>query len=1202
MPAKNNNRQPVAQAPPPAAPKATAKYTNKDGTKYISVPKSSASTPPAQPSPTTTSSSRGGAPTNPPPSTDAPPAPPVNRKKQKRRAKAAAKAAAEQAEAAANGLPSPASTSSAPLPTAAESQKKDSHSSRNNVPSEVHVAHNHHDHHHHHHVHNGEDWGDETESDDEIRFVHGLSQNSNSSGWKSNSSKKAKKKKQKKGTNEEPVDTAPSGISREKIWNTSGPEERERIKQFWLGLGEDERKSLVKVEKDAVLKKMKEQQKHTCSCSVCGRKRTAIEEELEGLYDAYYQELESFANQPHNHPNAPPMFSPKRFGPASGLHPPGILPSTYSNHHPSHGRIVEHVDNDEDEEEDVEEYSDVDGLDDEDEDEDEPDEEIPRDSYPNDFFNFGQSLQVKGGILTVADDLLKNDGKKFIEMMEQLAERRMAREEDAKDHYAGGYGHVNGNSLPNPHNHPPPEDDDYEEEEEEEDYDSQEDEDYEEEEDTMTEEQRMEEGRRMFQIFAARMFEQRVLTAYREKVARERQEKLLEELEQEETQESQRKAKKAKEAQKKKDKAAQKKQAQLEEKAKRDAAKAAEDAARLAEEARKSEEAKLRAEEKRKKKDAQKKAEEEERIRKEAERQRRAQEQKEKQQEQERKAREAKEREKKLKEEQRRKEQEARELKERETRERREKHEKDKRDKELRAAQAKAERDAKEKSKQEEKEKAAARSAPPATPIPTQPSKKQHPVSIPALPHQPLTSHPSPQVAVATPALPKAPTPMKARSASQEVTRSASQASQSASGPSQNVSPHTLTPLHTSPGPIGPPRKASSNGPTSAGPPGPKPASPPHVGIRSPFVSHQGPFGMGPPLGMQYGPGMAPPPPPPPPPGFRMQDHMFPPAANFRPGAPMPPPGFGAPSPMGGRPFPIPHAPPGFHQPAEQPTPVMHHQGFSPDSVSGQLPTHSRQASASFDPSPLASSISQPISRPAPIGRPGSVVHGQKGHDLSSDIDDVNHLGSSALLDDTDDPFEGMNPSRRGTAPPGSRPPFPSAPFMESFIGSPMNTTWAPNPFSPPPGFANPAWPPNPTFGEPAPRMRGSLPRSVTVRQTLVSTCKELEVHAADPDGYISLSDIKAHVDSVGVPGHDSITEKELEDICETEGNAQNGGGSFDIRRDENGKVAIRFQADKGSPSAPFPRSVGARAPGEIGSPIVGTGSPHHTAPGSYSA
>jgi TATA-binding protein-associated factor Taf7 len=34
----------------------------------------------------------------------------------------------------------------------------------------------------------------------------------------------------------------------------------------------------------------------------------------------------------------------------------------------------------------------------------------------------------------------------------------------------------------------------------------------------MTEEQKMEEGKRMFSIFAARMFEQRVLIAYREKV------------------------------------------------------------------------------------------------------------------------------------------------------------------------------------------------------------------------------------------------------------------------------------------------------------------------------------------------------------------------------------------------------------------------------------------------------------------------------------------------------------------------------------------------------------------------------------------------------------------------------------------------------------------------------------------------------------
>ena len=60
----------------------------------------------------------------------------------------------------------------------------------------------------------------------------------------------------------------------------------------------------------------------------------------------------------------------------------------------------------------------------------------------------------------------------------------------------------------------------------------------------------MEEGRRMFQIFAARMFEQRVLTAYREKVARERQQKLLEELEEESRLDEQREAKKAHDARK----------------------------------------------------------------------------------------------------------------------------------------------------------------------------------------------------------------------------------------------------------------------------------------------------------------------------------------------------------------------------------------------------------------------------------------------------------------------------------------------------------------------------------------------------------------------------------------------------------------------------------------------------------------------------
>lgn len=64
----------------------------------------------------------------------------------------------------------------------------------------------------------------------------------------------------------------------------------------------------------------------------------------------------------------------------------------------------------------------------------------------------------------------------------------------------------------------------------------------------------MEEGKKMFSIFAARMFEQRVLQAYREKVAQERQLQLLRELEDEDKLTKEREQKKQNANQKKKDK------------------------------------------------------------------------------------------------------------------------------------------------------------------------------------------------------------------------------------------------------------------------------------------------------------------------------------------------------------------------------------------------------------------------------------------------------------------------------------------------------------------------------------------------------------------------------------------------------------------------------------------------------------------------
>lgn len=177
--------------------------------------------------------------------------------------------------------------------------------------------------------------------------------------------------------------SAHQNFSHDQIWNTSTQAERENIKQFWLELGEEERRSLVKVEKEAVLRKMKEQQKHSCGCTVCGRKRTAIEEELEVLYDAYYEELEQFANRNNSDLSngAATMSDPRANGRLRTQRRPmvGQFPIEGPGHQPlENDEDVDEEDYDEDEEP----YSDDDI------------EEIPR--GPPDFFTFGNSLTVKG--------------------------------------------------------------------------------------------------------------------------------------------------------------------------------------------------------------------------------------------------------------------------------------------------------------------------------------------------------------------------------------------------------------------------------------------------------------------------------------------------------------------------------------------------------------------------------------------------------------------------------------------------------------------------------------------------------------------------------------------------------------------------------------------------------------------------------------
>ncbi|KAG4032154.1 hypothetical protein MFRU_007g00670 [Monilinia fructicola] len=1188
----------------------TTKPSMKDAGKPITVPKNSNTSESSETSLTmaqTTTKSNGQLPIPPTNTNGAPPT--VNRKKQKRRAKQAARAAAEQAQGAqTSGGPSSADVKRQMQElearfreTGLEEQYDD------DEPFEP--------------ADDNAYYSDEEGDAYSGSYGHdGSSTNGYAMPQTNPSGKKQKKKKKSKSSQSDhsnhahhgpngssrnhvslPLPSLQSpptmqrgpGISKEKIWNTSSQEERERIKEFWLSLGEDERKSLVKVEKDAVLKKMKEQQKHSCSCTVCGRKRTAIEEELEVLYDAYYEELEQYANHQGGDGPPPMMGPPRRFGAMSGLQPPNRLPPVFNGQQPSRGRIVEQLGDDEDEEGD-EEYSEDDA--DEDDYSDEEPEEIPR-NHATDFFNFGNSLTVQGGILTVADDLLKNDGKKFIEMMEQLAERRMAREEDAKEQYANAnYGHPpNGSMHPHSHGHihnhpPPPEEDDYDDEEDDEDeYDSQE-EDYDEEEmDTMTEEQRMEEGRRMFQIFAARMFEQRVLTAYKEKVAKERQQKLLEELEEESRADSQKKAKRAKDAQKKKEKMLEKKRALAEEKARKEAEKAAEEALLREIEEKKAEEQRLKREENRKKKEAQKKADEEERVRKEAEKQRRLQEQRERQAEQERKQREAKEREKKEKEELRRQAQEAKEAKEKEAKERKEKHEREKREKE---ARVKADKEARELQKREEltAQQAAVQAAQSAA----QASRRPNQVPTPNLSH----ALASPHIPVAIPAVPKAPTPIKLRTNSQQDNHSS--LPRTPSGKYQSISPNSVTPLPNSPGPIGPPGKTPIQHPLLQHP---QATSPIHSALKAPPGIPHSPFaGMQPmPVGFQPGLPMAPP-------GFgrphhdSMFPHQQPMGSQFRPlpipNGGMPPfqPGFGMHHMPQGRGFPM-HGPPGFPQPTPNGMGSIS-QLFGAPKEAPPSQAHSRNQSGSFD--GLSSTTqAQPIARPAPIGRPSSIVHGTRHGDKSSggDPDESSkHLGSSALLDDTDEPLNAGVGARRSSVAPGNpgRHNFLPPPFGmdRSDPAGMMNSfgTWGapPNPFGSSSlpgsnGFGggwNTSLNMNNSFGMP-PYFRPSQPRSVAVRLMICMACQNLQ--SSTPDGWLDIDAIKNEVALLNPSREDAVSEKELLDICDTEGNQMNGGGTFEIRLDSTGKPQIHYISD----SIPHDfRSVG--APGEIGSPISG--------------
>ena len=730
----------------------------------------------------------------------------------------------------------------------------------------------------------------------------------------------------------------------------------------------------------------------------------------------------------------------------------------------------------------------------------------------------------------------------------------------------------------------------------------------------MTEKQRMEEGRRMFQIFAARMFEQRVVTAYREKVARERQNKLIEELEAEQGAASQRDAKKARDAEKKKAKKQQQKQIKAEEKARKEQQKAAEEAAAKEAEVKKQEEQKRKREEQRKKREAERRAQEEEKLRKEAEKLRRQQEERERQQEAERKAREHKAEEKKRREEARRKERVEREAKEQAARE------KKTQDEQARKAQeekARAEQQAQERKRSDAETPRAPQASPAPETTKKVPSMPPTVVALPPLKSQKSSaSQPSPSKATTNPAVPKAPTPVRARDTSGQTSQSsAPDTPEVAPSSKQSTPPKALAAQPSSTQPSAGPARApgrqqarSQAPPVSplhpvAPPPGmPHPQGLPYAGV-SPGMVNGFPRGPGPMMqglhqGMHPGRQVA---------AFNHGHHMSLPSQP-NPNMPL----GGPPSAMMlGRGHTPDTAAVGFPHNSNASLAGYNTQAHPPPQTS-RAP-HSRQPSSSFElPQPdsqAGSASTQPIARPQPIKRPSSArpQEGVKNKPVpvNTDLDTITKgLGSSALLDDSDEPLPSNTENRRPSGAPTMPPPNTfGSPFEQNaphFSGTPSRNAPTGN-WGPSTSFAQSTFPTNnPGWGAPSTpgwtnpggfngaRTRSNHARPVTVRLLVCQAYQRLCSMKGTSNGvFQSANEVLHQIEAIKPYGEPMVQTRELYEILDTEGDSHNGGGSFSLATPQPNQYLIKWDPESSRVppmrgSAPGIGQIGGSFPGAL--------------------
>ena len=707
----------------------------------------------------------------------------------------------------------------------------------------------------------------------------------------------------------------------------------------------------------------------------------------------------------------------------------------------------------------------------------------------------------------------------------------------------------------------------------------------------------------MFQIFAARMFEQRVLGAYRDDVSKKKADQLIAEEEAEKQGGAQREAKKARDAEKKKAKKQQKRQAEAEKKMKKDEERAEQD--RLAREAeeKRQEELRERREEQKRKREAEKKAQEEDRRRKEDEKRRQQEDAKAKQQERERQAREQKAAEKRRKDEERKKQQEEKEAKVQAARERKIHQEKEQREQEEKAKAEAEELDRKRKEEEllRKQNEAARKVPPPAVALP--PSLKQQ--------KSQNGSQASPQTKATTPAVPKATTPQQ-KQASAPASQASSSQEQDASHSSKRSTPPTYggpvsshpastgstrapsrqpqashAPQMTSPHPVGPPPGMSY--PSHSNFPG----MPPHAvnglapqgaglpNVHPSFGGGRGGYPMGPQLNMPFRP--------------------TPQAPHFPHGVPQ------GPSGVPGR---------GFAHDAPPTTgPYGLQKGYAGPTSRPQQPparepigSHSRQPSSSLETSPSDNTHApQPIGRPQPpIQRPESAKPEQASSknrtqsmpQRARDSDGDAYLGSSALLGDSEPSQDTVE--RRQTAPHPTATTAPAvnqhAPFGNDppqLFGSRQSTGFGSPISGNPPGWTS-GWA-GPAGFAGAPPHRHGAPRLTMVRR-LACEVFASNLSATKIDNTLEFRQLLSLMNANRSNKEAAIQTQELQQILDTEGDHQNGGGFFNVSQTGNGTAVSWTRGEPMNSRMGVARSsvIGGSAGGlgEIGSPLPSSRAP----------